>query len=164
MDRSMYRVVENFLDPVEIQALKEASTKCLNTAKTTYRDRFTEPHLKSLGAAADFLGDPEFEPLLVEEWSFHNAYTTLPLLHQDRDEDLFEATGRLSFPACSCVLYLNIKDLEGGRLAIGEDTVVPQSGMLVLIAPEVWHEVEECYSGTRHSMNYNFWDVPLFNS
>lgn len=160
----MYRVVENFFTPSELQILKMESAKCADAPKSVYSQEFRELHLKTLCAVADFLDDPDIAPLLVEEWSFHSDYTTLPALHQDRDEALFTTTGELSFPVCSCVLYLNIKDLEGGKLVVGEATVVPQTGMLVLIAPEVWHEVEAITSGVRHSINYNFWDVPLFNS
>lgn len=160
----MYRVIENFLTPTELQILKLESVKCATSTQVVYGDLFRELHLKALCAVADFLDDPELEPMLVEEWSFHSDYTLLPTIHQDKDEGLFTATGELSFPICSCVLYLNIKDLEGGRLVIGENTVVPQTGMLVLLAPEIWHEVEAITSGVRHSMNYNFWNIPLYSS
>lgn len=160
----MYRVIENFLTPTELQTLKLESVKCATSTQVVYADHFRELHLKALCAVAGFLDDSELEPMLVEEWSFHSDYTLLPTIHQDKDEGLFTATGELSFPACSCVLYLNIKDLEGGRLVIGENTVVPQTGMLVLLAPEIWHEVEAITSGVRHSINYNFWNIPLYSS
>lgn len=160
----MYRVIENFFTPTELQILKLESVKCAARTQLTYSQYFRELHLKALTAVADFLDEPHLDPLLVEEWSFHSDYTPLPAIHQDKDEELFTTTGELSFPLCSCVLYLNIKDLEGGKLVIGEDTVVPQTGMLVLLAPEVWHEVEAITSGVRHSINYNFWNEPLFNS
>lgn len=160
----MYRVIENFFTPTELQILKLESVKCAARTQITYSQYFRELHLKALTAVADFLDEPHLDPLLVEEWSFHSDYTPLPAIHQDKDEELFTTTGELSFPLCSCVLYLNIKDLEGGKLVIGEDTVVPQTGMLVLLAPEVWHEVEAITSGVRHSINYNFWNEPLFNS
>jgi len=77
---------------------------------------------------------------------------------------LFAKTGELSFPICSCVIYLAIENLVGAELEIGDTKIVPEAGMLVLIAPEVWHKVTNIVSGKRHSLNYNFWNKPLYSS
>jgi|TARA_R110000822_G_scaffold4819_8_gene20541 hypothetical protein len=158
----MYKVIEKFLSEEDLQFLRQRSLGTIVKNVYTETSDFHRVHLKALEEVTAFV--PATGLLGVEEWSFHSSMNTLPNLHQDRDEELFDAVGKLSFPACSCVLYLNVEDLEGGSLVIGEDTIVPKTGMLVLLAPEVWHEVSEHTSGTRHSTNYNFWNVPLYNS
>ena len=97
----------------------------------------------------------------------------MPCIHQDKDEELFdEDKTNISYPIGSCVLYLSVEDMEGGRLFVGEvggeepeelndEYIVPKSGMLVLMVPELWHRVEQVTKGKRHSINYNYWEKPV---
>ena len=162
MDRRMFRVIENFFTVEELQELKFMSVSCLN--KSTYIDsaRYTKIHKKTLEAVENFIGNKS--TLGVEQWAFHSQLTPLPDLHQDRDEELFDKTGRLSFPMCSCVLYLSVEGLKGANLEIEDAIITPKTGMLVLIGPAVWHKVSVFVEGKRHSLNYNFWNKPLYNS
>jgi len=162
MDRRMFRVIENFFTVQELMTLKLFSSKCLNMSKYVAKENYNYIHEKILEQVEDFIGNEE--TLGVEQWAFHSELTQLPDLHQDRDEELFDRTGKLSFPMCSCVAYLSVENLKGANLEIGEDAVSPKTGMLVLIAPGVWHKVSEYVSGKRHSLNYNFWNKPLYNS
>lgn len=162
MDRGMYRVIKKFLTEEEILYLKRVSLSCLDNSTFIPVDSMSKIHLKVLTQAQEFT---KIKPLIgVEQWSFHADYTELPDWHQDRDEELFNKTEKLSFPACSCVLYLDINKLKGGSLELKDKVIVPETGMLVLLKPAVWHKVSQYTSGKRHSINYNFWDKPLYSS
>ena len=131
-------------------------------SKYVPKEKYTYIHNKLLEQVEDFIGSKK--TIGVEQWSFHSELTLLPGLHQDRDESLFDKTGELSFPMCSCIAYLSVEDLEGANLQIEDNIIVPKTGMLVLIAPGVWHKVSDYKKGKRLSINYNFWDKPLYNS
>lgn len=158
----MFRVVDNFFTSQELITLKLLSAKCLNMSSYVPKERYNDIHNRLLEQVEYFIGSKE--TIGVEQWAFHSELTPLPDLHQDRDEELFDRTGELSFPMCSCIAYLSIEDLEGANLQIGENIIVPKTGMLVLIAPAVWHKVSEYKKGKRLSINYNFWDKPLYSS
>lgn len=162
MDSGMYRVVKNFLTDEEILYLKQVSISCLDRSRFISSENMTTIHKKVLDTAQNFTEIQK--PVGVEEWSFHADYNQLPDWHQDRDEELFNKTEKLSFPACSCVLYLDIDKLEGGSLELKDKVIIPETGMLVLLKPAVWHKVSNYVSGKRHSINYNFWDKPLYSS
>lgn len=162
MEYRMFRVLRNFLTDEDLKELKRASAECLHTSRYIQKDRLTPVQKKLVKLSEEYVGDIDL--LGVEQWAFHNFYTNLPFLHQDKDERLYEVEQELSFPACSCVLYLQIEDLEGGNLKIGEEEIVPETGTVVLLKPEVWHEITPCTGGTRHSINYNLWDKPLYSS
>lgn len=158
----MYKLVENFLSEEEILHLKQVSISCLDRSTFTPLSQMTSLHQKVLEEARSFTEIPKVGG--VEQWSFHADYNQLPDWHQDRDEELFNTTEELSFPLCSCILYLDIHKLEGANLEVGKKVIVPETGMLVLLKPAVWHRVSKYISGKRHSINYNFWDKPLYNS
>lgn len=162
MGRRMFRVIENFFTVQELMTLKPLSSKCLNMSNYVAKEKYNHIHKKILEQVEDFTGSKE--TLGVEQWAFHSELTQLPDLHQDRDEELFDKTGELSFPMCSCVAYLSVENLKGANLEIGESIIVPKTGMLILIAPRVWHRVSEYVSGKRHSLNYNFWNKPIYSS
>lgn len=162
MDRRMFRVIENFFTEDELNTLKKVSSNCLYESPYIPAEFFSKEHKKALEACFSFV-EPEVV-VGVEQWAFHTDFTPLPDKHQDRDEELFEKTGELSFPVCSCVVYLAIEDLVGAELEIGDTKIIPETGMLVLIAPEVWHRVTNIVSGKRHSLNYNFWNKPIYSS
>lgn len=158
----MFRVIKNFFTEDELNILKQVSSNCLHDSDFIPTDLFSKEHIKALDACFSFV--EETKVVGVEQWSFHTDFTLLPDKHQDRDEELFEKTGKLSFPLCSCVIYLSVEELVGAELEIGDTKIVPEPGMLVLIAPKVWHRVADIVSGKRHSLNYNFWDKPLYSS
>lgn len=158
----MFRVIKNFFTEDELNNLKKVSSNCLDDSYFIPTKFFSREHKKALQACFSFVGEDSV--VGVEQWAFHTDFTSLPDEHQDRDENLFEKTGELSFPICSCVIYLNIEDLVGAELEIGSTKIVPETGMLVLIGPEVWHRVADIVSGKRHSLNYNFWNKPLYSS
>jgi len=158
----MFRVIENFFTVQELMTLKLLSSKCLNMSNYVAKEKYNHIHEKILEQVEDFTGSKE--TLGVEQWAFHSELTQLPDLHQDRDEELFDKTGELSFPMCSCVAYLSVENLKGANLEIGDNIIVPKTGMLILIAPEVWHRVSEYVSGKRHSLNYNFWNKTIYSS
>jgi len=158
----MYRVIKKFLTEEEILYLKRVSLSCLDKSTFIPADSMNKIHLKVLAQAQEFTRIKS--TIGVEQWSFHADYNQLPDWHQDRDEELFNKTEKLSFPACSCVLYLDIDNLKGGSLELKDKVILPETGMLVLLESAVWHRVSNYISGKRHSINYNFWDKPLYSS
>jgi len=80
--------------------------------------------------------------------------------HYDKDELHFEQTGKLKFPLCSIVYYVNVQYLTGGCLYVEDIKISPQNNRLVLIPPGKEHCVEE-FGGKRTSMLVNPWDKVL---
>ena len=110
----MFRVIENFFTVQELMTLKLFSAKCLNMSKYVAEENYNYIHEKILEQVEDFIGNKE--TLGVEQWAFHSELTQLPDLHQDRDEELFDKTGTLSFPMCSCVAYLSVENLKNAPI------------------------------------------------
>ena len=158
----MFRIRKNFLTKEEILYLKKVSLSCLDASRFVPLDSMTDTHNKVLKEVQNFVSIPNL--VGVEEWSLHADYNQLPDWHQDRDEELFSRTNKLSFPRCSCILYLDISNLKGANLEVDNTVIVPETGMLVLLESEVWHRVTPYEKGKRHSINYNFWDKPLYSS
>jgi hypothetical protein len=94
----------------------------------------------------------------AEEWSHNPHWGSLPEAHYDKDEYLYVTTGDLEFPICSAILYIKVEDLIGANLKVGEEIIVPETNMLVLLNSGVWHEITPYESGTRVSIYLNFWD------
>jgi hypothetical protein len=98
----------------------------------------------------------------IEEWHHNPCFMPLPTEHYDKDEILFKEKNHLRFPLCSCVLYMKIENLRGARLIIDKRIeIVPESNTLVLISPGITHRVTDYVSGTRTSLNINFWDYKV---
>ena len=85
-----------------------------------------------------------------EAWSHNNTRPDDNGWHYDKDEYRYSVTGRLSFPICSCVFYLEVRSLKGGRLVIEDTKIVPKTK----------HSVED-FTGIRHSININPWNRRL---
>ena len=83
--------------------------------------------------------------------------------HQDKDEALIYKTGKLKFPVCSTVYYLEVSDLKGGELIIDHDIVIkPKTNRLVIFPPAKFHGVNP-FEGKRVSLLVNPWNHPLCN-
>ena len=80
--------------------------------------------------------------------------------HIDRDEDLFRKTGVVSTPLCSIVYYVDIQNLKGGSLLIGNNSIEPLSNRLVMFPPGMLHEVEP-FTGTRSVLSINPWSYKV---
>jgi hypothetical protein len=166
----MYKILPNFLTQQEIfDVQRDTAGHFGSCSKFTPTKRMHSVHNRVFEEVKKFV--PAESLAGVEQWGFHSDYhgSQLPTTHQDTDEGLLEAKGITKYPLCSAILYLNIRDLIGASLEIYEQSkphtsIKPETGMVVLLAPGTWHAISAFQSGTRHSMNYNFWDVPLFNS
>ena len=77
--------------------------------------------------------------------------------HIDKDEHRYNLNKVLRFPICSCVFYLEIQNLKGGRLIIESVEVTPKTNRLVLFGPAKKHYVEN-FTGERYSININPWN------
>ena len=101
-----------------------------------------------------------------EEWGHVAGIRKFPESHQDKDEHLAAETGEVRTPLCSCIYYHKVENLEGADLYLLEeddenkilDIVKPQTNMLVLLDPGVWHGISTYVSGTRSTININPWD------
>ena len=80
--------------------------------------------------------------------------------HYDKDELHFEQTGKLKFPLCSIVYYVNVQYLTGGCLYVEDIKIPPQNNRLVLIPSGKEHCVEE-FGGKRTSILVNPWNKVL---
>lgn len=100
-----------------------------------------------------------------EEWGHVAGIREFPESHQDKDEHLAAETGEVKTPICSCIYYHKVDNLKGAELYLLEeddenkivDTVTPQTNMLVLLDPGVWHGISPYISGTRSTININPW-------
>lgn len=117
---------------------------------------------------------------LVEQWHNNPKYGYYPTEHLDKDEPLWEETGKVRLPLCSAILYVMVDNLVGANLEVSKDnipididympefkkvdTIVPQEGKIVLLDPGVWHKVTDYVSGRRIALILNFWDKPLYSS
>lgn len=116
-------------------------------------------HKKLLEYAEDFTDVSNV--IGAEEWSHNPSLGSLPEGHYDKDEDLYERTGELLYPVCSCIWYLNVKNLVGGNLIVEGKEIVPKTNKLVLLKPRTWHDISEYKRGTRVGLYVNFWDKAL---
>ena len=82
--------------------------------------------------------------------------------HQDRDEQLSNKTGELSFPLCSLIYYPIVENLQGGQLHVEDDIITPKTNRLVILSAGIWHYVEE-FTGNRISFLINPWNKTLNN-
>jgi hypothetical protein len=117
---------------------------------------------------------------LVEQWHNNPKYGYYPTEHLDKDEPLWEETGKVRLPLCSAILYVMVDNLVGANLEVSKDnipididympefknvdTIVPEEGKIVLLDPGVWHKVTDYVSGRRIALILNFWDEPLYSS
>ena len=81
--------------------------------------------------------------------------------HYDKDESLYNQTGELSFPICSIIFYLNIQDLNDGKLHLEDTIITPKNNRVIIFPPGVYHFVED-FTGGRTSILVNPWDKFLY--
>jgi hypothetical protein len=166
----MYKILPDFLTEEEILEVKRDTAQFLGCCnKFTFIHNMKPVQMRIFEEVQKFVSAEGLVGL--EQWGFHSDYhgEELPTIHQDTDEELRAKTGITKYPLCSAVLYLDIQDLVGAELEIFEQSkpatkIMPKTGMVVLIAPGTWHAIKDFKSGKRHSMNYNYWDYPLFTS
>ena len=150
------KIIENALCLEELNRLRQERSKTL-LKNFWYDAPFSKEYqLKLLEYASDFVDTSD--TIGAEEWSHNPFLSPLPEGHYDKDEYLFETTGELVFPLCSCILYLTVKDLKGGDLIVEGERVVPETNKLILLKPGTWHEVTEYIGGSRVGLYLNFWD------
>jgi hypothetical protein len=97
----------------------------------------------------------------IEEWGHVPETLPFPQKHLDKDEELYKSTGELKFPLCSCIYYHKIENLVGADLMVETHKITPESNMLVLLKPGIWHEITQYTSGTRTAVMINVWDYRL---
>ena len=154
----MYSIFKNFLSEEEIKSITKPpfnpfSTKWFNTPKRLYQEKILATASKCFDLSS-MVG--------FEEWHHDPFWRSLPSEHYDKDEVLYQETEETVFPLCSCIYYFKIEGLVGASLVIDDkDTIVPESNMLVVMSPGVWHKVTEYETGTRVSLNINPWDYKI---
>ena len=77
--------------------------------------------------------------------------------HQDKDEKLYDKKGIESYPLCSIIYYVHVKNMTGGELLLGTDTILPKSNRMVIFASGISHNVNE-FTGERICLLVNPWD------
>lgn len=162
MDTAVHKVIKNFLPEKELKEISSTKTFLQtnwfpNPPPYNYQRSIME-EASSFTNLSSTVG--------IEEW-FHNpAFRTLPAAHFDKDEGLYKHTGIILYPLCSCILYIKVEDLEGANLHLidTKTTITPESNMLVLLKPGIYHEVTEYISGIRSSVYLNPWNRELFSS
>ena len=94
-----------------------------------------------------------------EFWTQNN---TVPQgWHYDIDEQCKVHTGKIKYPLCSIVYYVNIQNLEGGKLHLEDTIITPKENRIVIFPPITEHFVEN-FSGERTSFLVNPWSTPLY--
>lgn len=83
-----------------------------------------------------------------------NDHTPYP--HYDKDEILFQQTGKLKFPLCSIVYYPYEKDLNMGHILFNEIAVKPMTNRLIIFRGDLFHSGLP-HTGTRVSIGINPW-------
>jgi len=85
---------------------------------------------------------------------------TNPGWHYDKDEDLFNKNGSLSYPICSIVYYAYI-NAEGGDFGSEDLRLAPRTNRLLCFSPGVLHHVYP-FQGKRVAIAINPWaKVPM---
>lgn len=151
-----YKVIDNFLPESALKSIRPSAG--FSPFKSKWYDVPKLPHqVEILKAAAGFAKFDKYEGF--EEWSHNPHWLPLPDSHYDKNEELFQETGELSFPLCSCIFYLKVEDLVGADLFLEDidELIVPRTNRLVLMQPGLLHKVTEYVSGTRVSININPW-------
>ncbi len=77
--------------------------------------------------------------------------------HFDKDEHRYNVNKLLRFPICSCVFYLEVQNLKGGRLIVEDVEIIPKTNRLVLFGPGKKHYVQD-FQGDRFSIAINPWN------
>jgi hypothetical protein len=82
--------------------------------------------------------------------------------HIDKDEIAYEKYGEIRTPICSIIYYLDVKDLEGGRLIFPSKAapIVPETNRLVIFDKKIAHKVEQ-WTGSRVSIMINPWSEEI---
>jgi hypothetical protein len=95
-----------------------------------------------------------------DHWTHTN---TRPMQwHYDKDESAYLKMRLKRYPVCSTVFYLEIENLENGKLQFGNGVEIePLANRLVVFSPGLYHGVEE-FTGTRTSININPWNTELY--
>ena len=78
--------------------------------------------------------------------------------HIEKDEIAYEKYGEIRTPICSLTYYLDVKNLEGGRLVFPSKAtpIIPETNKLVIFDKKVAHKVEQ-WTGSRVSIMINPW-------
>jgi hypothetical protein len=93
-----------------------------------------------------------------EFWTHNN--TRPKDWHFDKDEKHFAETNEYKFPICSIVYYLEVNDLEGGKLTFSDILIQPKTNRIVIFPPGKFHYVQE-FTGRRFSFSVNPWNYKL---
>lgn len=80
--------------------------------------------------------------------------------HIDKDEKLYEAERRHSFPRCSAVYYAVVENVNGGEFFTEDLRFFPKPNRLLMFSPGVPHAVA-AYTGRRIAVSINPWDHRL---
>lgn len=157
----MYKIIEDFLTFQEMRSIAEPPFNPFKQSWNTEANKLYQK--KILKEASEYMGFSDF--IGFEEWHHNPHWSSLPGEHYDKDEILYEDTGELRFPLCSCIYYYRVRDLVGGELVLDNVVnILPKENMLVLLEPGLIHNITPYVSGVRLSININPWDYQIKTS
>ena len=159
----MVKTINNFFVEKELQQITVYQKD--EYAKEVFIDMPTNRNYinKVIEKASEFYETEDI--IITEQWSHNPHWKPLPTAHYDKDEKLFKATGELSFPVFSAIIYLKVQNLIGSKLLLEYGNCIsPETGLLVLLPPGMLHAVSPWESGVRLTVNLNFWTAPLYSS
>ena len=90
------------------------------------------------------------------------------IMHRDKDEELWHATGEVVGPAIGTIYYPPGQDFDGGELEIytdGRDSTpevlkAKDNRLIIFPAGEYFHKVNIVKRGIRRAIAFNLWDEP----
>lgn len=148
-------VFDNVLNDIspELNSLLTETLVPLDWYPLNYQHEYKDFCIQMLNIASNYF---DLSKTVGYEFWGHNG--SKPNWHYDKDEKLFDKEKKLVFPICSTVYYLEVSNLEGGKLLIEDDYIIsPKTNRLVIFPPGKYHTVEN-YQGKRVSLLVNPWD------
>ena len=166
MSTAQVLIIDNYLEEQEFLSLKKRTLEVMGdeVLQPTYypinnsTHKYVEISNLLIGAARKFY---DLKSCIgYEIWNHNN--TRPSGRHSDKDDVYYALTGKLKYPICTVVYYLNVDMfLEGGLLKLEQyGSIVPKENRVVMFGPGIFHEVEK-YTGQRVSFVINPWSQPV---
>ena len=144
-------IKENIIQPLQNENL------IIDWCDFNYEHQFQDLCLQFIDIASKYY---DLSSSIGYEFWTHNNTRPPEGWHYDKDEFLFDATGKYDYPLCSIVYYPLIENLQGGHLHIECDIITPKENRLIIFPPKTYHYVEP-FKGNRISILVNPWNKIL---